>query len=178
MEPILDSTWTKATPFDYGSGQIRPNQAMDPGLVYDLNVDDYLNYLCSHGYNKSQIEVFSDKPYKCPKLFGMADFNYPSIVVPNLTEESVVVTRRVKNVATPSTYIAHVKAPAGVSVQVEPQSLEFKKIGEELQFKVIVKPKFNGRRESYVFGVLSWSDGKHHVRSPIVVKRYQKKVVA
>lgn len=161
---------SKATPFDYGSGQIRPNQAMDPGLVYDSTIDDYLNFLCARGYNESQVKVFSDKPYKCPKSFSLADFNYPSIVVPNLTEESVV-TRRVKNVGTPGTYIAHVKAPAGVSVLVQPKYLEFKTNGEEIKFKVVLKPKFNGAPKSYVFGELRWSDGKHNVRSPIVVKR-------
>lgn len=177
-KPILDSNMLKATPFAYGAGHIQPNQAMDPGLVYDLTVNDYLNFLCGHGYNETQVQVFSDKPYKCPKSFSLTDFNYPSIVVPNLTEKPVVVTRTVKNVGTPGTYRANVKAPAGVSVVVEPKSLEFKKIGEEKKFNVVLKPMFNGGPENYEFGELRWSDGKHTVRSPIVAKHYKTKVAA
>ncbi|WP_216668117.1 hypothetical protein, partial [Proteus mirabilis] len=53
--PIKTAAKEKATPFNYGNGHIRPNRAMDPGLVYDLTTKDYLNFLCSLGYNETQI---------------------------------------------------------------------------------------------------------------------------
>ncbi|XVF03571.1 hypothetical protein REPUB_Repub05bG0004900 [Reevesia pubescens] len=172
-KPILDSNNKKATPFAYGAGHVRPNRAMDPGLVYDLTVDDYMNYLCGLGYNESMIRIFSDKPYACPKSFSVADLNYPSISVPQLSgSSSTSVRRKVKNVGSPGTYKPRVKSPAGVRVSVNPSTLKFEKIGEEKEFEVTFMSKSNGQAGGggYVFGHLIWSDGHHYVRSPIVVK--------
>ncbi|XP_022716660.1 subtilisin-like protease SBT5.4 [Durio zibethinus] len=168
-QPMLDSSNKKATPFAYGAGHVRPNRAMDPGLVYDLTVDDYLNFLCARGYNQSMIRLFSDKPYTCPKSFSLAHFNYPSISVPQLSG-STTVSRKVKNVGSPGTYNARVRSPAGVRVSVNPSKLKFEKIGEEKKFEVTFKTRTNGQLAGYVFGQLIWSDGQHYVRSPLVVK--------
>ena len=148
---------------------MQPNRAADPGLIYDLTVDDYLNFLCSRGYNQTSIKVFSGKPYLCPKSFNVADFNYPSIAVTNIGTSPVTVTRTVTNVGSPNTsYQVRVREPAGVSVSVTPTKLAFKAAGEKQTFKVTLKPKGQGVNE-YVFGFLVWSDGKHYVRSPIAV---------
>lgn len=48
--------------------------------------------------------------------------------------------------------------------------LKFNKVGEEKSFNVILKSKRSSAREEYAFGELIWSDSKHYVRSPIVVK--------
>ncbi|POO02868.1 Subtilase [Trema orientale] len=172
MEPILDaSSRERATPFDYGSGHIQPNRAMDPGLVYDIIIDDYWNFLCAHGYNETLFKVYSsNKPHKCNKSFTLANFNYPSISVPSLGSRPVTVARRVKNVGPPGTYKASVRAPTGVYIYVKPNSLQFSKIGEEKNFEIVLKAKVAGKPEDYVFGQLKWSDGKHYVRSPIAVK--------
>ncbi|KAJ6880611.1 subtilisin-like protease SBT5.3 [Populus alba x Populus x berolinensis] len=74
-----------------------------------------------------------------------------------------------KNVGSPSTYKLRIRKPTGVSVSVEPKKLEFKKVGEEKAFTVTLKGKGKAAKD-YVFGELIWSDNKHHVRSPIVVK--------
>lgn len=169
MEPMLNSSNLKATPFSYGAGHVRPNRAMDPGLVYDSTVNDYLNFLCAIGYNETQLQIFSQKPYKCPKSFSLTGFNYPSITVPNLSG-SVTISRTVKNVGTPGTYTASVKAPPGISVAVKPNKLEFREYGEEKSFRLTLKAKGRRVAEDYVFGRLTWSDGQHYVRSSIVVK--------
>ncbi|KAI4357291.1 hypothetical protein L6164_001251 [Bauhinia variegata] len=168
--PILDSFYKKATPFNYGSGHIQPNFAMDPGLVYDLNTVDYLNVLCASGYSEAELITFYDRPYSCPKSYNLADFNYPSITVLDLKKTPVTVTRTVTNVGSPSTYKVYVKNPKGVSVSVKPSSLTFTKVGEKKTFKIILQTMGVAKPGSFVFGELCWSDGKHKVRSPLVVK--------
>ncbi|KAI9185159.1 hypothetical protein LWI28_004823 [Acer negundo] len=170
QSPILDqATKLEATAFHYGSGHVRPDLAADPGLVYELRVEDYMNFLCGHGYNEKTISTFyPGNLFACPKSFNMADFNYPSIAVPDLVD-SVTVTRKLLNVGTPGTYNVTVEEIAGVSVQVEPKSLKFGKEGEEHTFKVVFKRNNNVKLGKYVFGGLTWSDCSHYVRSPIAV---------
>ncbi|RWW69864.1 hypothetical protein BHE74_00022514, partial [Ensete ventricosum] len=169
-EPMFNSSFVKTSPFSYGSGHVQPNRAMDPGLVYDLTTNDYLNFLCALGYNSTQIATFSTEPYVCPsKPLKIEDLNYPSITIPNLSGASTI-TRMIKNVGLPSTYKVHVEEPAGVSVTVKPRKLKFKKLGEEKKFTVALKDKRSNLAREYTFGGLTWSDGKHYVRSPIVVK--------
>lgn len=142
---------------------------MNPGLVYDLTTKDYLNFLCARGYNETQISKFSNTSFVCSKSFKLRDFNYPSISIPNLKSGRVTIKRTVKNVGSPGTYTARVKVPPGVSVSVEPSTLKFTGIDEEKTFKVVLRSLANNKRRGYVFGSLAWSDGKHHVRSPIAV---------
>ncbi|KAH9793862.1 subtilisin-like protease SBT5.3 [Citrus sinensis] len=171
-QQILDASFTEAKPFSYGAGHVQPIPAMDPGLVYDLTVNDYFNFLCALGYNKNLISLFSTNcTYTCPKnAVSLVNFNYPSITVPKLSG-SITVTRRVKNVGSPGTYQARVKTPEGVSVTIAPKSLKFINVGEEKSFKVIIKAKNASVTKDYAFGELIWSDEKQHrVRSPIVVK--------
>lgn len=116
--------------------------------------------------------LFYGKPYTCPKSFSLADFNYPAITIPQLDPgHSLNVTRTVTNVGSPRTYRVHIKAPPQVVVTVEPRKLRFKKKGErkELRVTLTLKPQTKNTTD-YVFGWLTWTDHKHHVRSPIAVK--------
>ncbi|XP_065003697.1 subtilisin-like protease SBT5.3 [Musa acuminata AAA Group] len=170
-EPMLNSSFDKATPLGYGSGHVRPNHAMDPGLVYDMTTTDYLDFLCSLGYTTAQLAMFNGEPYVCPSTpLHIRDLNYPSITIPDL-QSSTKVARVVKNVGPPGTYVVRVLEPRGVSVTVSPASLTFEKVGEEKRFEVTAGIK-EGKTDGggYVFGGLIWSDGKHYVRSPLVVK--------
>ncbi|KAJ1398076.1 Peptidase S8/S53 domain [Sesbania bispinosa] len=172
--PIMDSNSSleEGTPFAYGSGHIDPNRAADPGLVYDLNITDYLNILCGRGYNSSQLKLFYGKPFTCPKLFNLADFNYPSITVSQLDNgHSLNVSRTLTNVGPPSTYRVVIKAPPEVLVSIEPKVLSFKEKGEKREFRVTftLRPLSKSKTD-YLFGRLVWTDGKHRVGTPIVVK--------
>lgn len=183
-KPMSNSSFLRATPFGYGAGHVQPNRAADPGLVYDMGAADYLGFLCSLGYNSSVIETFmgddhrTNTPHACtarrrPKP---EDLNYPSIAVPHLSPSGkpLAVSRRVRNVgAGPASYGVRVDEPRGVSVSVRPARLEFAAAGEEKEFAVT----FRARQGlylpgEYVFGRMAWSDaaGRHHVRSPLVVR--------
>ncbi|XP_058082225.1 subtilisin-like protease SBT5.3 [Magnolia sinica] len=167
--PLSNSSLSPANPFSYGAGHVDPNCAVDPGLVYDLTIEDYLNFLCAIGYNQTQFASFTKQPYSCdPKSLNLLNFNYPSITIPHLSGLTTV-SRTVKNVGNPSTYTARINAPPGISVSIDPVSLTFVKIGEEKTFKVSLQAKEGGVASKYVFGQLTWSDGMRNVRSPIVV---------
>ncbi|KAG6663062.1 hypothetical protein I3843_03G262400 [Carya illinoinensis] len=168
-EPILNASYVKATPFSCGAGHVLPNSAMDPGLVYDLSINDYLNFICALGFNETQVSMFSDNPYKCSKLISLANLNYPSITIAKLSD-SITVTRTLKNVGSPGTYRAHVQEPSGILVIVKPETLKFRKVDEEKSFNITLMVREAKASEDYVFGRLIWSDGKHSVKSPIVVK--------
>lgn len=142
---------------------------MDPGLVYDLTPTDYLNFLCTLGYNETLISLLSKNTYKCPNPINLANFNYPSITIPSLVG-SITVTRTVKNVGSPGTYRAKVTRPMGILIYVKPRKFKFEKVGEEKTFSVSLKVENAQAIKEYVFSELIWSDNVHHVRSPIVVK--------
>ncbi|KAJ7960218.1 Subtilisin-like protease [Quillaja saponaria] len=168
-EPLLNASYFRITPFSYGAGHVQPNSAMDPGLVYDLTFNDYLDFFCSLGYNETQISLFIESPYKCTKKISLTNLNYPSIRVPKLSG-SITVKRILKNVGSLATYRAQVQKPTGTSVFVEPKILKFSKVDEEKSFNVTLQVKQANTAKNYVFGSLIWSDGKHNVKSPIVVK--------
>ncbi|KAL1208539.1 Subtilisin-like protease SBT5.4 [Cardamine amara subsp. amara] len=170
--PMVDQSFNKANPFSYGSGHVQPNKAADPGLVYDLATEDYLDFLCAIGYNNTiMVQIFAEDPnYKCPQGASLLDFNYPSITVSNLTG-SVTVTRKLKNVGPPATYNVRFREPLGVKVCVEPKQLRFSKTEEVKKFKMTLQPKSaTASASGYVFGELTWTDARHDVRSPIVVE--------
>ncbi|KAL0385714.1 UNVERIFIED_CONTAM: Subtilisin-like protease SBT4.3 [Sesamum radiatum] len=51
MDPTKDSL----AEFSYGTGHIDPVKAVDPGLVYETFTEDYINLLCSLGYNTATL---------------------------------------------------------------------------------------------------------------------------
>ncbi|KAJ4849908.1 hypothetical protein Tsubulata_048696, partial [Turnera subulata] len=67
---ITTETGARATAYDYGAGEINTTSALEPGLVYETTTIDYLNFLCYHGYNASDIAIISKNAppgFTCPK---------------------------------------------------------------------------------------------------------------
>ncbi|XP_023925002.2 subtilisin-like protease SBT3 [Quercus suber] len=161
-----------ASPLAMGSGHIRPNQALDPGLVYDATPQDYVNLLCSMNFNSAQILNFiGSNSYSCSS--PSSDLNYPSyIVLLRKKRASSIIQnfqRTVTNVGQDvSTYKAMVTAPEGSTVMVSPEKLIIRKRNEKKSYNYAIT--YEGKEQSS-FGTLVWveENGNHKVRSPIVI---------
>ncbi|XP_047334413.1 subtilisin-like protease SBT1.7 [Impatiens glandulifera] len=172
------STEKPSTPFDHGSGHVNPILSLDPGLVYDLDINDYLNFLCAINYTPTQILTLSGKIFICDmtKNYAISDLNYPSFALPLLSNNNSTLLvkkypRTLTNVdSKASTYIVSAKVQsASVEVSVEPQSLSFSQLNEKKSFTVTITAKTSEPVNTFVFGQLEWSDGDHIVKSPIAV---------
>lgn len=166
-------TGKTATPYDIGSGHAHPIRAMNPGLIYDMGVEDYLNFLCALNYTELQITAMSRRNFTCSnkKTYSVSDLNYPSFTVEfPKTGGNVKQMRTVTNVeSTGGTYKAAVTGLKGkVNVVVEPSELKFVKVGEKKSYTVSFTVTGNEKTSgSTSFGRLEWSDGNHVVGSPI-----------
>ncbi|XP_056168961.1 subtilisin-like serine-protease S [Syzygium oleosum] len=158
---------TQALPFDYGSGHINPVAALNPGLIYDFNSDDVINFLCSIGASPAQLKNLTGDLISCKNpLTSSYDFNYPSIGVSNM-KGSTSVHRTVTYYGQgPTVYTAVINYPQGVRVAVYPAQLRFTQAGQKMSFRIDFSP-YKSSNGSFVFGSLTWSNGIHIVRSPI-----------
>jgi subtilisin family serine protease len=151
-------------PWAQGAGHVAPNSAFDPGLVYDLGPADYKKYQCGLGIAK-ECGSGSIQPY---------NLNLPSITASNVLA-SMPITRTVTNVgSTAATYSATASVD-GYSTVVSPATLTLG-AGESKSFTVTVT-RTTAPVNAWKFGALTWSDGVHTVRSPMLL-RTGKQVVA
>jgi subtilisin family serine protease len=80
-KPLEDASNAEiGTPFDHGAGHINPRKALDPGLVYDIQPQDYLEFLCTQRLTPMQLKVFSNRTCR-HTLAKAGDLNYPAISV-------------------------------------------------------------------------------------------------
>lgn len=163
---VLDSTSTVNRVFRQGAGHVRPNSAADPGLVYDSGWNDWLAFLCgtTRAVGATTCQTLADRGYST----DASDLNLASIAVGDLAGVQTL-KRKVTNVGGSSaTYTADVSGVAGFEVTVTPSTLELAP-GETKAFTITVKRTTAPLRQ-YTAGQLTWSDGRHTVRSPIVVR--------
>ncbi|KAH9290019.1 hypothetical protein KI387_034136, partial [Taxus chinensis] len=166
--PIKDAVTLKAAdPFPMGAGHVHPTATINPGLVYDMGPEDYINFLCGlKVYTEKQIALLSHKWPPCPNSERSADLNYPSF--------SVVKHRNVTNVGGKNAvYKVWVKSTPNVKVSVEPHTLVFKKQHETASFNVTFQSKVDASVSAAAeFGEISWKcvhGGTHVVRSPLAL---------
>ncbi|KAF9602789.1 hypothetical protein IFM89_031558 [Coptis chinensis] len=162
---------TYATPLAMGAGQIDPNKALDPGLIYDTSAQDYVNHLCSMNFSSKQIlAITRSSNYICSNV--STDLNYPSFMAffNNNTPSTVHEFRRtVTNFGDgAATYRAKLTVPPGTLISVTPDTLTFSDKYESLSFSLSIDS--HQMKGTTSFGSLVWEDdgAKHTVRSPIV----------
>ncbi|WP_312515728.1 S8 family peptidase [Massilia sp.] len=145
-------------PFAQGAGHINPNKAVDPGLVYDIDPADYRKYMCGAGI-ASQCAGGQIAGY---------ELNLPSIAVGNVLGAQTV-TRTVTNVGgAEATYRVSTAPMDGFKVVVSPATLTIP-AGASASYTVTLTR--DGAAENvWKYGSLTWSDGAHSVRSPIVAR--------
>ncbi|KAL5707491.1 hypothetical protein ACHQM5_018389 [Ranunculus cassubicifolius] len=152
-----------------------PNKALDPGLVYDLDTNDYIGFLCSIGYDSSQIAaIVQDRRFDCSTM-GLAspgDLNYPSfsVVFMASTQTKTVTHKRVLTNVGKSTNVVYdvkVSSPLSIEIVVSPSRLVFGPQSQSFSYEVTFSVLSDDTLPE--FGWIEWSDGYHKVRSPVAV---------
>ncbi|KAI3844585.1 hypothetical protein MKX03_001437 [Papaver bracteatum] len=169
---VMDSSKNPDAEFAYGSGQINPVKATNPGLVYDTSADEYVMFLCSAGYDPSKVKLITTQT--CPSTtlpYEPYNLNYPSLGanIRSGATFNIDFKRTVTNVGTPnSTYKLKITSDERLKVKVVPDVLSFGSLNEKKSFVVNVAGDGLGSDEMATASLV-WSDEEHTVRSPIVV---------
>ncbi|KAB5512188.1 hypothetical protein DKX38_029216 [Salix brachista] len=92
--PITDDIFDPVNVFSIGSGHVNPTKADDPGLIYDIQPDDYIPYLCGLGYNDTALGIIVQRSVTCWNSSSIpeAQLNYPSFSV-NLTSSPLDISK-------------------------------------------------------------------------------------
>ena len=127
--------------------------AVDPGLVYDLSAQDYVDFLCGLNYTQTMLSSFTKGKYNCSSsIVSPSNLNYPSLTflynqganADSSSNYSYTLTRVVTNVG-PSpevVYTLKYEAPEGVIMMVEPTLLAFKRLYERKSYLVTCQANY------------------------------------
>ncbi|KAH7423888.1 hypothetical protein KP509_12G079200 [Ceratopteris richardii] len=176
-----EATSNSSTPLDFGAGHVDPQKAMDPGLVYDIEPQDYVDFLCSLKYSEKAVHTVTRYPTACANatLRAPGDLNYPSFSA-SFDQNShsrvykAVFRRTLTNVGPAnSSYVAAVVSPPGASISARPARLTFSSVNQKLPFRLYVSAQHVSSLlpgdVSTIFGSITWKDGTHVVQSPVVI---------
>ncbi|KAL5707492.1 hypothetical protein ACHQM5_018390 [Ranunculus cassubicifolius] len=179
------ATGKPSIPFDHGSGHVDPNKALDPGLVYDLGSNDYIGFLCSIGYDTTQITTVIQGSAPDCSTIGLAspgDLNYPSFSVVLKPGTNTATHKRVlTNVGKSDNVVYNVKvsSPSSVEIVVSPSKLVFSPTSKSLSYEVTFTTLGDDWEDILPqFGWIEWSDGTHKVRSPVALALGEKDFVS
>ncbi|PHT70905.1 hypothetical protein T459_26009 [Capsicum annuum] len=165
-----------ATSLAMGAGLVDPNRSVDPGLVYDVTPQDYVNLLCSMNFTQDQFKTIDRSLAKHNCSNPSDDINYPSFIAlfspnRNYTRLEQKFRRSVTNVgAGAAKYVAKVIAPKNSTISISAQTLVFEKKNQKQDYTLTIRYKGIADDQAQS-GSITWveENGHHTVRSPIVV---------
>ncbi|KAH1106304.1 hypothetical protein J1N35_010072 [Gossypium stocksii] len=168
---IVDETLQPADVFATGAGHVNPSRADKPGLIYDIQPDDYIPYLCGLGYKDEEVGTIAHRSVKCSEKPSIpeGEINYPSFSIK--LGPSQTYTRTVTNVGEAnSAYEVKVWAPKWVDVIVKPSTLYFTELNQKATYSVtFTRVDSTYKTGEYTQGFIKWVSAKYSVRSPIAV---------
>ncbi|KAL4592837.1 hypothetical protein LXL04_005843 [Taraxacum kok-saghyz] len=163
-QPIEDERELPANLFAVGSGHVNPSKASDPGLIYDIQPDDYIPYLCGLGYTSQQVMTIVQKQVSCTNgsSIPQAQLNYPSFAITLSSNVSKSYTRIVTNVGDAnSSYTVTLSPAPGMALVVSPSVLAFTTINQKLSYQVTFIGMDSGPKIQFGEGALVWKSAKH-----------------
>jgi subtilisin family serine protease len=148
--------------FRQGAGHVKPSAAVDPGLVFDSNMVDWLGFLCG-----TQLPVSFCTSAGVP-VIAPTDMNVASIALGSIAGIQKI-TRRVTNVSSrTSTYTPSMAGMAGFTAEFSPATLTLAP-GQTKSFSVTFT-RTAAALNGYTGGQLTLADGTHTVRVPVVAR--------
>ncbi|MBA3619651.1 MAG: S8 family serine peptidase [Acidothermales bacterium] len=154
----------EGSPFDYGSGQVRPRAALNPGLTYDAGFEDWIQFLCGTGQLSEQSGICQD--------FGSidpSDLNYATVAIGSLAGKQTV-TRTVTSTAdSRQTYRAAIVQPDGVKVNVQPRRFSIEP-GADKKVRIKFTSRDNAELDEYTFGRVIFKSEEKRTRNAVRFK--------
>lgn len=149
-------------PFGYGAGQVNPNAAVNPGLVYRAKMQDYVAFLCGQGIYPAK------NPNVCNvRSIDPSDLNLASIAIGAMPGVQTV-KRTVYNVTSANITVSAAVSLPGIDAVVSPSTLTVRP-GGQATFTVKFT-RTSAALNAYTFGALTWTGNGYTVRSPIAIR--------
>jgi subtilisin family serine protease len=161
---VIDAGISTATRiFRQGAGHVVPNNAADPGLVFDSGATDWIAFLCGTGQLAG--------PLCAGTGLDPSDLNVPSLAIGDLLDVQTL-TRTLTNVSgRTETYSMSYTGLGGFDVAVTPSVFTIQPGAS--QTLTVRFDRTTAAFNSYTGGQVTWTgDRGHVVRVPVVVRPF------